>query len=110
MKPIITANPHLKLFLCNCIGSKSLAEFKRKLKTRRNKINQLFNGYEVFKISIDKGRLYLAFTETEDNIIILGYHLNNDDIDENGNMIFTSGITSEQIGKIHILVNKGVKL
>lgn len=110
MKPITTANPHLKLFLCNCISSKSLAEFKRKLETHRTKINELFNGYDVFKISIDKGRFYLAFTETEDNIIILGYHLNNDDIDENGNMIFISGTRPEHIGKIHILVNKGVKL
>ena len=73
-------------------------------------MNEQFNGYDVFRISIDKGRFYLAFVETEENFILLGYHLNNDDIDEDGNMIFISGSTSEQVGKIHILYNKGIKL
>lgn len=114
MKPIITINQHIKIFVCNCLSSRSLTEFKKKLLRTRIKTGEKFElnhkEYDIYQISIDRGRLFLSFIELDEYFVILGYHLNNDDVDENNNLIFITGSTSEQIGKINILVNKGIKL
>lgn len=114
MKPIITLNQTIKLFICNCLSSDSLSEFKEKLSyTKLNTGDKYrYNGkyYDVHYCSLRKGKVYLSFIETEQNIIVLGYHLNNDDIDEDNNFIFIDGSQSKHIGKVHILVNNSIKI
>lgn len=114
MKIITTLNSHIEKFLHNCVKSSSLNEFKKSLDTQRHKtgvvINFHGNQFDVYSISVNQGNFYLGFIETEDSIIIIGYHLNNDDIDENGNFIFITGSTPHQIGKINTLINNQVKL
>lgn len=114
MKPIITLNQTIKTFICNCLSSDSLAEFKEKLGYTKLNTGENFQydnkHYDVYYCSLKKGKAYLSFIETEQNIIILGYHLNNDDIDENNNFIFIDGSESKHIAKVNILVNNEVKI
>lgn len=114
MKPIITLNKTIKLFLVNCLRADTLTEFKEKLGYTRLNTGEKFTyqnqEIDVFYCSLKKGDIYLSFIETAQNIIVLGYHLNNDDIDENGNFIYIDGTESKHHGKVNILINKGVKI
>ena len=64
----------------------------------------------MFYCSLKGGNVYLSFIETPQNIILLGYHLNNDDIDENGNFIYIDGTEIKHKGKVNILLNNNVKI
>ncbi|MFZ7259771.1 hypothetical protein [Avibacterium avium] len=114
MKAITALNLHIEKFLLNCVSSNSLEELRSKLKNTRIKtgsciqINQII--YDIYQISIKKGAFYIGYIETDNELIIIGYHLNNHDVDENGNFIFITGSNAYEIGKINILINNGVRL
>lgn len=114
MKKHTVLNQYINLFLRNCISADSLALYKKEIKRQARKTGaQLFYGgvfYDVMQVSLHKGRFYLAYIETDTEYVLCGYHLNNDDIDDDGNFRFNLGRTQIDKAKIHILINNEIKL
>lgn len=114
MKKHTALNQYISMFLLNCISADSLISYKKEVKKQKHKtgLQLLYKGipHDVLQISLHKGRFYLAYIETADEYVLCGYHLNNDDVDDEGNFKFNFGRTHNDKAKIHILINNEIKL
>lgn len=114
MKRLTTLNEYIDVFMRNCLTSTSVKEFQKAILSQKQKVgcSLLYNGvlHEVMRVSLKNGNYYLAYIETDEEYVLCGYHLNNDDIDDEGNFKYNFGNSHNDKAKIHILMNNEIKL
>lgn len=100
--------------MLNCLSSQSLKTYQKAVRTQKQKAGFTVTydnvELEAMRVSINNGSFYLAYVETSDKYVFIGYHLNNNDIDEDGNFIYNLGISQKDIARIHTLVNNNIRL
>ncbi|TYG34718.1 hypothetical protein FW755_06290 [Lonepinella koalarum] len=98
----------LEDFFSQCLTEKSIEYIKRKARVSFYSIS--IRNFEQYYLYVETSNVYISYIWHKSDIVLTGFHLNNDDIDEEGNFIFVTGVNEKERGRINLLINNGFKI